>query len=102
MADGVLITHEGEGAHALAATDADERIHLVDLGDQPGPLLGRGYAIERIYNTNTDYQDNFVADTTPRRFFNGNGLPAALAPGSGFGWSGDTQDVIDAFNVGRF
>jgi hypothetical protein len=38
--DGVLIAHEGEDAHALAATDADERIHLVDLGDQPGPAWG--------------------------------------------------------------
>ncbi len=65
-------------------------------------LLGRSYGVGRIYDSNTDYQDNFVADTTPRRFFNGNGLPAALAPGSGFGWDGDTQDVIDAFNAGRF
>ena len=65
-------------------------------------LLGRSYTVERIYDTNTDYQDNFVADTTPRRFFGGTGLPAALAPGSGFGWNGDTQDVIDAFNAGRF
>jgi hypothetical protein len=40
--DGVLIAHEGEGAHALAATDADERIDLVDLGDQPGPAWGAG------------------------------------------------------------
>ena len=65
-------------------------------------LLGRSYTVERIYDTNTDYQDNFVADPTPRRFYNGTGLPAALAPGSGFGWNGDTQDVIDAFNAGRF
>jgi len=65
-------------------------------------LLARSYGVDRIYDTNTDYQDNFVADTTPRRFFNGTGLPAGIAPGSGFGWNGDTQDVIDAFNAGRF
>ena len=38
--DGVLIAHEGEDAHALAATETDERIHLVDLRDQPGPAWG--------------------------------------------------------------
>jgi hypothetical protein len=31
--DGELIRHESEDAHALAAADADERIHLVHLGD---------------------------------------------------------------------
>jgi len=35
--DGELIGHEGEDAHALAAARADERIHVVDLRDQPGP-----------------------------------------------------------------
>lgn len=65
-------------------------------------LLGRSYTVQRIYDTNTDYQDAFVADTTPRRYFDGSGLPAGIAPGSGFGWNGATQNVIDAFNAGRF
>jgi Peptidase family C25/Propeptide_C25 len=65
-------------------------------------LLGRSYAVDRIYDTNTDYQDTFVADTTPRRFFNGALLPAGINPASGFAWDGDTNDVIASFNAGRF
>jgi Peptidase family C25/Propeptide_C25 len=63
-------------------------------------LLGRGYNVERIYTTNTDFQDNFVADPTPRRFFNGTLLPAAIGPG--FAWSGNATNVVNAFNAGRF
>ena len=29
-------------------------------------------------------------------------LPADLRAGSGFGWNGSTQDLINAFNAGRF
>jgi hypothetical protein len=39
-ADRVLIAHEGKDAHALAAAGADERVHLVDIGDHPGPAWG--------------------------------------------------------------
>ena len=63
-------------------------------------LLGRGYSVERIYTTNTDFQDAFVADPTPRRFFNGALLPAAIGPG--FAWSGNATNVVNAFNAGRF
>jgi hypothetical protein len=63
-------------------------------------LLGHGYNVERIYTTNTDFQDNFVADPTPRRFFNGALLPAAIGPG--FAWSGNATNVVNAFNAGRF
>lgn len=65
-------------------------------------LVARGYSVERIYDTNTDYQDDFVADATPRRYYAGAALPAALAPGSGFGWTGGTANVTAAFNAGRF
>lgn len=65
-------------------------------------MVAAGKTVERIYNTNTDYQDDPVADTTPRRYFDGSALPAAIGPASGFGWNGDTQDIIDAFNAGRY
>lgn len=65
-------------------------------------LMGHGYGVERIYTTNTAYATDPVADTTPRRFYDGDPLPADLAPASGFAWDGSTQDVIDAFNAGRF
>jgi hypothetical protein len=65
-------------------------------------LLAGGKSVQRIYNTNTDYQGDFVADTTPRRFWDGDPLPAALGPASGFPWDGDTTDIVGAFNAGRF
>ena len=65
-------------------------------------LLGAGYNVQRIYNTNTGYADGPVADTTPRRYFDGDPLPAALAPASGFPWNGTGTDIVNAFNAGRF
>ena len=64
-------------------------------------LVDRGYTTERIYDTNTGYAEAAVTDTTPRRYYNGTPLPAALAPGT-FAWDGDTTDVINAINAGRF
>jgi len=70
--------------------------------DQVGSL---GYNVERIYTTDTGYEGSYAAagrDDTPRKYRNGAALPADLAPGSGFAWDGDSGDVIDAFNEGRF
>lgn len=62
-----------------------------------------GYDVERIYTTDTSYHPEYVGrDATPRKYRNGAPLPADLAPGSGFAWDGDGNDVIDAFNAGRF
>jgi hypothetical protein len=65
-------------------------------------MLGRGYSVERIYTTDTDYQKNPVADPTPRRYHSGALLPGDLGAGSGFAWDGNTADVLDAINAGRF
>ena len=66
-------------------------------------LTGLGYDVERIYNTSIGYHPEYAGrDTTPRKYRNGAALPAAIAPGSGFAWDGDTDDVVDAFNDGRF
>ncbi len=66
-------------------------------------LTGLGYDVERIYNTSIGYHPEYAGrDTTPRTYRNGAALPAAIAPGSGFAWDGDTDDVVDAFNEGRF
>lgn len=59
-------------------------------------LLAGGKNAERIYvSTGT-------ANTTPNRYYNGNLLPADLRSGSGFPWNGDTDDIVDAINEGRF
>ena len=65
-------------------------------------LTGQGYTVQRIYNSNTGHASGPVSDTTPRRFFDGDALPAALAPGSGFAWNGTGTDIVNAFNAGRF
>ncbi len=64
-----------------------------------------GYNVERIYTSDASYQSDYTdagRDTTPRKYNNGAALPADLAPGSGFAWDGDSSDVINAFNEGRF
>jgi len=70
--------------------------------DQVGSL---GYGVERIYTSDTGYEGAYAAagrDSTPRKYRNGAALPADIAPGSGFAWDGDGNDVINAFNEGRF
>jgi hypothetical protein len=68
-------------------------------------LTGLGYSVDRLYSTSTSYHPDYAAagrDTTPRRYRNGANLPAAIGPGSGFGWNATSADVIDTFNAGRF
>ncbi|MCB0072571.1 MAG: hypothetical protein KDE20_13975, partial [Caldilineaceae bacterium] len=68
-------------------------------------LTGLGYNVERIYTTDASYESAYTGagrDTTPRKYYNGAALPADLAPGSGFAWDGDSTDIINAFNEGRF
>ena len=73
-------------------------------------LLTQGYTVERIYEEKVDGGKpaadppvpGYLGNTTPRRYYDGTFLPADLGPGSGFAWDGSTQDVIDAFNEGRF
>ncbi len=61
-----------------------------------------GRSVQRIYNTDTDHHTDYVGDPTPVAHANGTLLPAALRASSGYTWPGTTQDVIDAFNAGRF
>lgn len=74
------------------------------------PLVSLGYQVDRIY---TETVDNgcascdpptppYTGDPTPRRYYDGTPLPAEIGPGSGFSWNGDTTDIINAWNQGRF
>src|SRR6185295_310233 len=83
-------------------------------------IMGAGYTVERIYDTNTGYaqggnclvttmpcptnqiQQPYNASTTPNRYFNGTLLPADLRSGSGFAWNGSSANITSAFNAGRF
>ena len=69
-------------------------------------LLNRGYSVERIYEktvdpdyTNLGWMGWF---DQPLFYYDGTGLPPDLSQSSGFAWDGSTQDVVDAFNEGRF
>jgi hypothetical protein len=63
-------------------------------------LVGQGYSVQRIYERTID--GAYGGDPTPRRYYDGTPLPAAIGPGSGFAWNGSTTDVVNAFNQGRF
>ena len=81
-------------------------------------MLGQGYSVERIYTKTVDEggycleenppgtcistQTPYSGDQTPRRYPDGTPLPADLGPWSGFAWDGGTQDIVHAFNAGRF
>jgi hypothetical protein len=64
-------------------------------------LLGRGYAVDRIYNTNTKYHPEYTLDPTPLAFANQTPLPDELLPPSGFMWPGSAAEITAAFNAGR-
>lgn len=63
-------------------------------------LIDKGYSVDRIYTETVD--GGYTGDSTPRRFYNGTLLPSEIGADSGFAWGGDTDDIIDAFNAGRF
>jgi hypothetical protein len=74
-------------------------------------LQGSGYTVERIYTTDTGYHNNpsktsyynsATRSTVPNRYYNGALLPVDLRASSGYPWNGNTNDVINAFNSGRF
>lgn len=68
-------------------------------------LLDRGYNVERIYTEETCdkyWWNNLHKSNTPRFYYNGTPLPADIGENSGFVWNGSQQDVINAFNDGRF
>lgn len=63
-------------------------------------LMGQGYTVQRIYTKTTD--PYYTKDSTPKRYHDGTLLPTDLGQNSGFAWAGATQDIVDAFNAGRF
>lgn len=73
-------------------------------------LVNNGYTVDRIYQITVDGgcascdppRPAYTADPTPRRYYDGTLLPAAIGAGSGFAWNGSTADVRNAWNQGRF
>ena len=72
-------------------------------------LLNQGYNVERIYTTDDRYHDDptkagyYTGFKAPTRYYNTSFLPDDLrGPVTGFPWNGSKQDIIDAWNEGRF
>lgn len=65
-----------------------------------GVMVNNGYTVQRIYQETVD--GDYDDDATPRRYYDGSLINAGIGPGSGFSWNGTRQNVIDAFNAGRF
>ncbi len=63
-------------------------------------LLGQGYEADRIYTQSVEA--NYDGDPIPRRYYNGTLLPQDLRVADGFVWDGNTDDIINAWNAGRF
>ncbi|MDX2039812.1 MAG: C25 family cysteine peptidase [Acidobacteriota bacterium] len=61
-------------------------------------LLNQNYNVDRIYTKTVEGSGG----STPRRFYNGTLLPEELDADSGFAWDGDTDDIVNAWNAGRF
>ncbi len=65
-------------------------------------MIAKGYEVDRLYTTDTRYHPSYEGDPTPRRYFDDRPLPPEIGPESGFAWDADTNDVINAWNDGRF
>lgn len=61
-------------------------------------LAARGYDARRLYRRTIS--SRYTADPTPRRYYDGTPLPAAIGPAGGFGWDAGTADVRGLFNEG--
>jgi hypothetical protein len=74
------------------------------------PLVSQGYLVDRVYKQTVDGgcascdppRPAYTGDPTPRRYYDGTPIPAAIGPGSGFAWNATTNDVVSRWNAGRF
>lgn len=94
----VAIASQFQCCRSGGQSGRDERSFIETSELVRNELLNRGYGVDRIYTKTL----NGSGGTIPKRFFNGALLPAALDENSGFPWDGDTNDIINAWNNGRF
>ncbi len=84
--------YEGYDRKAYIQTSEAVREELVD----------RGYSVERLYTTINCNPVAYKGDETPRYYAQWDPLPEDIGPDSGFAWDASQQDIINAFNSGRF
>ena len=63
-------------------------------------MVNAGKMVDRIYMETVS--GSYTGTTTPRRYYDGTLLPAAIGAGSGFAWNGTTANISAAINQGRF
>jgi hypothetical protein len=89
----------------------DQRHFIEDAEWARNGLLAHGYAVERIYTEDVDSiylnqkygcMSGIEPKTTPKFYSDGTPLPDDLQTKNGFTWDGSTEDIIAAFNSGRF
>lgn len=113
---GFRMNPNGTPLNNQPGTDQRAFIETSELARQE--LVDRGYQVPRIYTRTIDdggyclqkngngdciqTQAPYNGNTTPRRYFNGTLLPSAIGASSGFAWNGNTTDVTNAWNAGRF
>lgn len=81
-------------------TGQEDRPWITNLETVRDFLQGEGYAVDRIYATDTGFPGDPTAQD-PRRFHDGTALTNDLLHPQ-FGWDGDTNRITDALDAGRF
>ena len=62
-------------------------------------VMGRGYNVQRIYYAASNVTPVYY---NASYYSNGQSLPSALGPNSGFNWNGGANDIKNAINAGKF
>ncbi|MDY6837606.1 MAG: C25 family cysteine peptidase [Thermodesulfobacteriota bacterium] len=65
-------------------------------------LVDQGYTVERLYSKVNCNKTAYQGDETPRYYYQWDPLPEDIGPNSPFGWDASEEDIVDAFNAGRF
>ncbi len=79
----------------------EDRIWIEAVEEIRTHLLNKGYGVQRIYATSSGFPGD-PASSIPDEYEDGTTLPAELQNANGFAWDGDTDDIEDAINNGRF
>ena len=81
-------------------TGQEDRPWIANMETIRGFMQNQGYTVERIYATDTGFPGNPNAQD-PRRYNDGTNLPNDLLSPQ-YGWNGNTNQISNAINVGRF
>lgn len=81
-------------------TGKEDRPWIANLEAIRRFLLGQGYAVDRLYVTDTGFPGNPAAQS-PQQYHDGDPLPNDLIHPQ-YGWNSTTNDISNVLNDGRF